>query len=362
MLQRNYGLDLLRMTAMFMVLLLHTMGQGGILEHLNTPPYSTFVYFTKYSVAWYIEIFAYCAVNCYALLTGYNYFGKEVKYIKLVEFWLQIVFYTVGINLIFYVMGTHIGKQLILTSIFPIMRRFYWYTTAYFGMFLFIPIMNQYLENISQQALKKFLVIAFCLFSILPTIMRENPFYLQGGYSMLWLVMLFLVGGAIKKLKLFDSFSSKKLLGAFFVSTLLTLAFKLLVELVMKIWSKKLVFANVFIDYTSPTIVLAAIFLLVLFSKLDIKNNILLKVIQICSPAAFGIYLIHLHPLIWNKYIHGFSVRFLNSNPLIMVGKIFASALAIYVVCTFIELLRMKLFECLKVKQLVKAIERRLAG
>lgn len=38
MLQRNYGLDLLRMTAMFMVLLLHTMGQGGILEHLNTPP------------------------------------------------------------------------------------------------------------------------------------------------------------------------------------------------------------------------------------------------------------------------------------------------------------------------------------
>lgn len=37
MVQRNYGLDLLRMAAMFMVLLLHTMGQGGILEHLSTP-------------------------------------------------------------------------------------------------------------------------------------------------------------------------------------------------------------------------------------------------------------------------------------------------------------------------------------
>lgn len=38
MVQRNYGLDLLRMAAMFMVLLLHTMGQGGILGHLSTPP------------------------------------------------------------------------------------------------------------------------------------------------------------------------------------------------------------------------------------------------------------------------------------------------------------------------------------
>ena len=37
MLKRNYGLDLLRMVAMFMVLLLHTMGQGGILGHLNAP-------------------------------------------------------------------------------------------------------------------------------------------------------------------------------------------------------------------------------------------------------------------------------------------------------------------------------------
>ena len=242
------------------------------------------------------------------------------------------------------------------------MRRFYWYTTAYFGMFLFIPIMNKYLENASQQALKKFLMISFCVFSILPTIMRENPFYLQGGYSMLWLIMLFLVGGAIKKLKLLDSVSSKKLLGAFFLSTLLTLAFKLLVELAIKTLNKKLVFGNIFIDYTSPTIVLAAIFLLVFFSKIHIKNTRVLKVIQICSPAAFGIYLIHLHPLIWSKYIRGFSAHFLNSNPVIMVGKIFASALAIYVVCTVIELLRMKLFECLKVKKLVKALERKLAG
>lgn len=37
--ERNYGLDLLRMAAMFMVILLHILGQGGILKQLPPPRY-----------------------------------------------------------------------------------------------------------------------------------------------------------------------------------------------------------------------------------------------------------------------------------------------------------------------------------
>ena len=36
MTERNYGIDLFRMLAMFMVAILHVLGQGGILG--NTPP------------------------------------------------------------------------------------------------------------------------------------------------------------------------------------------------------------------------------------------------------------------------------------------------------------------------------------
>ena len=35
---RNYGIDLLRIAAMFMVLLLHVLGQGGILNNLVSTP------------------------------------------------------------------------------------------------------------------------------------------------------------------------------------------------------------------------------------------------------------------------------------------------------------------------------------
>ena len=58
--QRNYGIDLLRMFSMLLVVILHTEGHGGVLEAAQ-----------GHSVYWaYLpEAFAYCAVNCYALIS-----------------------------------------------------------------------------------------------------------------------------------------------------------------------------------------------------------------------------------------------------------------------------------------------------
>ena len=47
--ERNYGIDLLRIFAMFMVVVLHCLGQGGILNNatLNS---------VQYKFAWFMEI------------------------------------------------------------------------------------------------------------------------------------------------------------------------------------------------------------------------------------------------------------------------------------------------------------------
>ena len=56
--QRNRGIDLLRMTAMWMVVILHILNKGGVLE--ATAPLSA-----GREAARLLEIAAYCAVNCY---------------------------------------------------------------------------------------------------------------------------------------------------------------------------------------------------------------------------------------------------------------------------------------------------------
>lgn len=345
---RNYGLDLLRMVAMYMVLLLHVLGQGGILKEL--PPQGTNVYLVKYAMAWYVEIFAYCAVNCYALLTGYNYFDKTISNNKIVSFWLQIIFYALGINLIFYFCGSKITSEMWLMGFFPITTRVYWYATAYFGLFFLIPLFNKSINELSIGNLKQLLYIMFVVFSFISTLIMKDPYNLNRGYSLIWLLLLFVVGGALKRLDICNKISSKISFQTFFVAISFTWIWKLIFD----ICYKKYIVANMFIRYTSPTIVLAAIALFIYFSKIRINQTKIRSLISRLSAAAFGVYLIHLHPLIWRGAFRGFSKVFVKQNAAVKILEVLLSALAIYIVCTFIEILRIKLFNYLTTKNLLK--------
>ncbi|EOS72255.1 hypothetical protein C819_04357, partial [Lachnospiraceae bacterium 10-1] len=52
--ERNYGIDLLRIIAMLLVVVLHVLGQGGVLEASKG---------VRAAVAWFFEVAAYCAVD-----------------------------------------------------------------------------------------------------------------------------------------------------------------------------------------------------------------------------------------------------------------------------------------------------------
>ena len=62
--KRNYGIDLLRMVAMVFVVVLHIVGIGGIItgSELLSPQFLT---------AQLLRIAMLCAVNCYALISGF---------------------------------------------------------------------------------------------------------------------------------------------------------------------------------------------------------------------------------------------------------------------------------------------------
>ena len=61
--QRAYGIDIARLTAMFMVVLLHNLGRGGILDW-TLDSVSDLAYLG-------IENYAIVAVNVFALISGY---------------------------------------------------------------------------------------------------------------------------------------------------------------------------------------------------------------------------------------------------------------------------------------------------
>ena len=77
---RNYGIDLIRIISMYMIVILHVLGQGGILWNLEKLSF-------RYNISWLLEIFCYCSVTCYALITGYVMNNGKFKYKKIINLW-----------------------------------------------------------------------------------------------------------------------------------------------------------------------------------------------------------------------------------------------------------------------------------
>lgn len=150
--KRNYGIDLLRLVLMFMICLLHTLGQGGILNSSikGTLNYNTF---------WLIEIFSYCAVDAFAIISGYTAQNKPQRYDKIVNLWFQVFFYSFIVTLILIILGINKNFEMyeIITTVLPITFKKYWYMTSYFILFFSIPILNNFIFNIDKKHKKKHL-------------------------------------------------------------------------------------------------------------------------------------------------------------------------------------------------------------
>jgi surface polysaccharide O-acyltransferase-like enzyme len=127
--------------------------------------------------------------------------------------------------------------------------------------------------------------------------------------------------------------------------TLITWGFKVIIP----------IYNNLFISYLSPTIILNALFWLIIFSKFNIKKP-LQNIIKIASPAAFGVYLIHEQPIFRSEFISNKFIWLCDYRwwliPIIAIG----CALAIFLICLSIEIIRINLFKLLRINKLIDMI------
>ena len=77
---------------MFMITILHTEGHGGILFSEKLTFNQDNFFYSHYSVACFLEILCYGAVDCYAMISSYVNWKNSVRYHKLVLLWIQVVF------------------------------------------------------------------------------------------------------------------------------------------------------------------------------------------------------------------------------------------------------------------------------
>ncbi len=350
---RNYGIDLLRIVSMIMIPILHTLGQGKVLENLR--PFSA-----SYEIGWFLEIASYCAVNCYALISGFVSYGSKYKRSNIIYRYFQVLFYTIPTTLAFLLIKPEaVAVKTIMDAIFPFLCSTYWYFTAYFCLFFFIPFLNEILDKFDKSTVQKLLFWLFVIFSILPTLFHSDLGSVNDGYSFLWLALLYLLGAYIKKYGVSISYSNWKNLLGYFLCVSITWLLKFCVDILSGVVSAVQEFGRYLISYTAPTIVLSAVFLLLYFSNLKCSKTT--KIIRFFAPVSFGVYLLHEEPLIVDNFISGAFVSYGALNPFLMAAAVVGTALCIWLIGSAVDHVRLQLFHWLKIKQLSVSIERQIA-
>lgn len=351
--EKNYGIDALRMLAMFMIVVLHILNSGGVLNSAGR-------FTSRYEAGWLLETAAYCAVDVYALISGYVWVGAKYKYRSIAELWLQVLFYTVSVTALFCVfVPSSVSLVEWVKAIFPTMFNQYWYFSSYVALFLFIPLLNIIIEKAEKRQLGFFIGIILLFFGGLQTLFYSNAFAVNDGYSAIWLMILYLVGGYLRKYGLNRNIKPIIYVIGYFVMILLTWLSKMCIELFTLRVLGEVRAGNYLISYKSPTIFLAAICLLLFFANLKI-SPFLKKAIGLLSPLAFGVYLIHNHPLVSAYLVEKRFTEYAAFPWIFEILAVLATAAVIYLACSLIDFIRLQLFKILHIRQILDSIEKRI--
>ena len=347
--ERNMGVELFRIVSMMMVVCLHLLGHGGVLS-------STAFLSPSYQLAAFFQVFTYCAVNCYALISGFANVKTEFKFRRFVLLWLETVFLLTLANTVayFFIPSLTVKPSWWISGLFPLRKRELWYFCAYFFMYPLLPILNKGLLS-----LKRWQHIWIIVLLQVPTWFRvmehKDNYVMSGGYSAIWLICLYVIGayfriyGAPKWAKWFVT------LPVCFLSALGVWLAKILPERQLRsglITKDSPVYENreELLSYVSPLVVIMSVMLLLFFMQLRIKRRIPKVLISHFGRATWGVFVLHVSSAFWYWYdFWDWFERFGTYPPIQMLLCLLGAALVLYVALSLVSIARFYLFKLLRV-------------
>lgn len=336
--KRLVNLDLLRIVSMLMIVTLHFLGHGGV---LNSLPVKSLGYY----VAWFVEGISFVAVNCYVLISGYFLIDSKFTVKKLLILMGEVFFYSVLIYFILLFSGFITFSWKGLLCFFPVLSQQYWFVTMYLGMYVLSPFMNRVINALNQKQHLTWIIIFTLLFSIWPNIFFfTDTLSFGNGTGVVWFMVLYFVASYIK-LYYKPTYNIKPYILIYLLLAVSVPISRYIFTLIYNINGIDLFLrgAGIFYSYNSMLVYPASVALLLLFLNIRINSNLLHIVIQFFAPLTFGIYLIHdninLRPILWN-FINAPS----HLNNSYFITWSFFVILGIFCICSLIDKLRFLLF------------------
>lgn len=259
---RQSNIELLRIVAMSMIVILHFLCHG-----ITEREMSRFLYEL---------ICTYCSVgvNLFFLISGYFRIRALMKSIARLVFTV-LIFEFVNYLLLYFTVGPAALYDWMSTLFFPVSRSPYWFLQVYLFMIICSPLINRGIDGMTLNNLRLFILV-FSAFTCYSCGVGHNGSN-SNGYTFLQGVYMYCLAAYLKRDNwLMSRLKGVKCIGAAFV--MLTFG------AILVYYSKK----SLLIDYNGFIIIITSVLIFAYFVNLDIKS----KTVNIIASGALGCYLL----------------------------------------------------------------------
>ena len=354
--KRFINFDLLRVAAMFGIVVLHCFSHG-LYKHFEI--YSGRAMWLSLSTCNFIVseiVYEIChiAVNCYVMITGYFMITKSFKLSRLAVLWVEVLFYAVSLYAVLCWMGfqTFQVKELI-NAIFPITFKEYWFMTNYMGLLIFAPVLNVFVHHVSQS---KYLLTLIGLGAISLTLLVKFPLgdTFGGGYGLLWFIFLYLVAGYVRLYaKTMNRYGRKAI-----VAVVIAFTYRALLAILVSLFHGTNI--SPFGFSYNGFLFFFSLYVFLWVRGLTIKENGLTRCLVKIAPYTLAVYLISdnamVRNLLWQKM---FVWQGMLDDSLFMF-KMLAICLIIFTICIGVDWCRKKIFELVGINRTVRMISEKI--
>lgn len=343
---RESNIELLRIIAMIMIVLSHYVLHSEI-DTFNMP-----IGFNRFLLE--VANLGDIGVIIFVLITGYFSIKSDnpFKMKKLVMLIFEVVFYSLVIYVIFLLLGIiPFSIKELIHNLFPITYQMYWFMSVFVLLYIFIPFINILLNSCDRKKHLNLIFISILIFSVIGTFTNR----LNYANEFVQFIMFYIIGAYFGKYneKIFTNKKNNYIV--FIVVSLVMICSVILFDFINKDFSFGIDSSYLF-RMTKISSILFSISLFHIFRNTKSFNSNLINVI---ASSTLGVYLIHENNLVinvlWSNFFH--VNEYVSSSYLLL--HMILSTIIVFVVCSFIDLVRHNTIERL-FSTLYDKIEHRL--
>lgn len=291
---RSSNIELLRIVCMLMVLACHANG------YINEADLAVENGFTRLL----INQFCLVCVNVFVMISGW--FGIKASWKGAGKLLFQVLYVTLFCTVVCFALGQPVSlKKDILPYL--LFGSGYWFVVSYLVLYALSPVLNSFIEQASRQQFRNVLIAWFSVEIVYGFLLDAG--YFNFGFSPMSFAGLYLLA---RYVRLYPGKLFSLGIGADFA---VYISLSLLSAVLFWFGYKWFGMGFHLNHYDSPLAILASLFFLLAFSKMDFQS----RTVNWLASSAFAIYLIHEHSLV-SPWYHQLFSEFGNLSLLLILG------------------------------------------